>query len=744
MYLFILCILSAISPVPKDSTTVELPEIEIVASPKGYIVPENQAFPVTSLSLRTIENERINEPKDISLITPNLYLPDYGSKMTSSVYLRGIGARMEQPAMGLYVDNVPVLNKNNYDFDFFDVRRMDILRGPQGTLYGRNAIGGVINVQTISPFGYQGTRMAMEYGNANTFRLRLATYQRPGEDWAFSAALNHYQSDGFYTNQYDGNSCDRIVSDGFRFRLQKQLSGRWSLDNAFSMNVVKQDGFAYSFYDEETGTIQPVNHNDPCTYERLGISNGLTFQYQRAFWQFSSTSSWQYTDDEMILDQDFLPKSLFTLTQAQKEQAFTQELIAKSTRSQAWEWLFGAFGFYKNLSMHAPVTFKRDGIDELILSNANKGIHTVFPDADLLIEENEFLIDSRFRLTAFGASLFHQSSIRLNRWKLTGGIRFDFEQTAIRYHNQADLHYRFTMSMPDYKLLNTTMDGKSKQRFYEFMPHFSAMYSLPAGNIYFTLSRGYKTGGFNTQIFSDILQNRLMNNMMSDLGVYFDGSGATYDIDHAIAYKPEYSWNYELGHHLHFLDNRLRTDAALFYIDCSDQQLTVFPPGKSTGRLMSNAGRTRSYGVEWSLNYKYRQWALNGSYGYTNARFRSYDDGNVDYAGNRVPYAPQNTVFLSGEYHLDLPQTWIDRMLFHVDWRGAGKIYWNESNTLSQPFYSLLGASVALEKGNCSFQLWGKNLNNTSYHTFYFKSVGNSFVQRGKPVQIGLSIQITI
>ncbi|MDR2844020.1 MAG: TonB-dependent receptor plug domain-containing protein, partial [Candidatus Symbiothrix sp.] len=340
MYFFFSAVLSLFI-LPTDTVApVALPEIIIATSPKEYLHMEKQPAMVSSFSLEDMESKRIHEAKDFSLLTPNLYLPDYGSKMTSSIYIRGIGARMDQPALGLYVDNVPVMNKNNYDFDFFDIRQISILRGPQGTLYGRNAIGGVINVHTLSPFGYQGTRIAAEYGNANTIRYRMATYQLPQEDFGYSLAVNHAQSDGFFTNQYNDEKADRIRNDGLRFRVQKQWNN-WQLDNIVSFNSVQQNGFAYSLYDEKTNYVHPINHNDPCLYNRMGISNGTTFQYRNNTVQFSSATSLQYTDDTMTLDQDFLPKSMFTLTQAQTEKAVTQECILKSNPGNAWEWLSG-------------------------------------------------------------------------------------------------------------------------------------------------------------------------------------------------------------------------------------------------------------------------------------------------------------------------------------------------------------------------------------------------------------------
>ncbi|KAA6312482.1 hypothetical protein EZS27_036594, partial [termite gut metagenome] len=407
----------------------------------------------------------------------------------------------------------------------------------------------------------------------------------------------------------------------------------------------------------------------------------------------------------------------------QQENAMTQEVILRPTEEKAWQWISGAFGFYRNIELDAPVTFKYDGIDELILANANAGIHTVFPKANLQIREEQFPIESHFKLPAFGMSLYHQSDRKVGRWKFLAGIRFDYERTAIRYANSANIHYRFTLTMPEYKLLPVEMDGRQSKAFFEVMPKVAVMYATGAGNLYLTVAQGYKTGGYNTQIFSDLLQNRLMSRMMSDLGVYFSGYETGYDVESAISYKPEYSWNYEAGGHFRLFNGKLFVDAALFYMDCRNQQLTVFPPGKTTGRLMSNAGRTRSFGAELSADYRYGNLHLTGNYGHTNAKFIVFDNGNDNYSGKRIPYAPINTVSANCEYRLDVSHRWIDHLLFNIGWQGVGKIYWNEDNTISQPFYSFPNAYVALKKNAVVMGLWGKNLTETEYATFYFKSV---------------------
>jgi outer membrane receptor protein involved in Fe transport len=733
----------------EDSVTVAIRPVAISVSLKSGGDYDRQPVAATSLEMDKSVNALIVEPKNLSLTVPNMLHADYGARMTGSIYVRGMGSRMDQPAVGLYVDGVPILNKNNYDFDYFDVQRIDVLRGPQGTLYGRNTIGGVIDVQTLSPFDFQGVRLGLGYGNGNSLDVRAAIYRKPTQKFGWSLSASHRSTDGFFTNEYDGSHADRSRTSALRFKLQARLSDRWTLANSLYAGLVGQNGFPYAPYDEATGHAGEINHDDPCTYDRFGIIEGLTLRYEGSGLRLSSTTGYQFTDDDMVLDQDFSPRSMFTLRQSQKEHAFTQEITARSATTRRWQWITGLFGFHRALDMDAPVLFKRDGIDELILANANRGIHTVLPDYDLSIREESFPIRSNFDMPSSGLSLYHQSTWDVGRWGFTAGLRADLEHTAIRYRNSAEINYSFNHkdAPPDYKYLPVAMSGDRGRSFFELMPRAAVMYEIPAGNIYVSLAHGYKAGGYNTQIFSDILQNRMMNDLMTDLGMYPDES--PHNIDDAISYEPERSWNYEIGGHFSPADRRVSIDAALFWIDCRNRQIVVFPPGNGTGRLMSNAGRTRSLGAEITAVWRLGDLNLIGSYGYTDARFLVYDDHDeegdpVSYAGNRVPYSPQNTLSVQGEYGVDLRGGDAGRLTLVLGVQGAGRIYWNESNTISQPFYVTMNASADWTRGAFGVSLWARNLTGTDYNTFYFKSVGRSFVQRGKPLQTGITLSITL
>lgn len=281
-------------------------------------------------------------------------------------------------------------------------------------------------------------------------------------------------------------------------------------------------------------------------------------------------------------------------------------------------------------------------------------------------------------------------------------------------------------------------------------------------DVYATVSKGYKSGGYNTQMFSEFLQQEMTQNMLDvlrndlpgkfppqmppQIGAMITGMipasiGNNYPVERFVTYKPETSWNYEVGAHINCADGRVRTDLALFYIDCRNQQLTMFPDGSTTGRVTTNAGRTRSFGAEAQVRCTPNDhWSTVLSYGYTNAKFVEFNDGKNSYDGNYVPYAPQHTLFGSVTYSLPVSKKW--ELDFNVNARGVGRIQWNEENSLSQPFYALMGLNVTARHDWIEFQVWTENLTGTKYHTFYFESIGNQFVQRGRPRTVGGSIRL--
>ena len=735
---------------PKVDTLIAVDKVQITAIKQGSEL-RREAVAASVLSGRTLTMRGVAAVKDAMMDIPNLFMPDYGSRTTSSIYVRGMGARIDQPVVGMTVDNVQLADKNLYDTELQDIERIEFLRGPQATLYGRNTMAGVINVYTLSPLTYQGVRLRADYGSRNAFRIAASTYNSFNEKFGFSVSAQYARHDGYWRNLYSNSLCDKEDSGNFRAKFQYR-DGALSIDNTLAFSIVEQGGYPYEYI----GSPNPEKHreelvgkicyNEPSTYSRIAVSDGLSVRYDFGEFSLASITSYQYMNDKMHIDNDFLPEYYFTLEQRKQQHQIAEDFMLRSKEEGAYRWLAGVYGFFKREKMQAPVVFGPTGIQKMILDNINAyaPFDGEFRWGDLEGKgADELLLDSRFTTHNSGVAVYHRSEVHLGRWRLALGLRLDYELVQMLYDTSTTTCYTAipssATSQPIAIPLKIANSELLSRGFLEFLPSFSASVYLDSARrnmLYLSASKGYKAGGFNTQMFSEVLQRQLKEKM---------GLWQEIDVDKMCAYNPEHSYNLELGGHFATNDGRFMADASLFYIECVDQQLTIFPDENSTGRMMTNAGRTRSFGAELSATARLaKTLVLSGSYGYTNAKFKQFVSGGVNYAGNFIPYAPKNSLSLRLLQTVPFHTKWLDRMVLGVGVTGAGRIYWNEANNVSQPFYALLEASVRFEGEKWAVDVWCKNATNTKYDVFYFESMGNRFLQRGKPMTGGLRIMINI
>lgn len=734
--------------------TVELPDVEVsvsrVAQPAAY-----RQLQVSVIDPALINETQLATPKDVSALIPNVYMPDYGSAMTSSIYIRGMGSRINEPVMGMVVDGIPLLDKNLYDYALQDVKRIELLRGPQGSLYGRNSSAGVMEIRTIQPLDLSdyAVRGLVSYGSANSVRVEASYYQpsavshqpRKGnkDQFGWGIAVNYRRTDGFYRNTYNNSPVDYGQQAGGRLVLDGKPNDAWRLTGTLYGGWVRQGAFPYA--QVATGTIC---YNAPGSYERLAFLPSLRAQYRRDGWQLDLAGSYQFMRDDMHMDNDYTPADIFTLQQTQRQHNGTLDALLRGPQPYEWyEWTVGLSAFVKTNAMQAPVTFMREGIEELILGNANRGIQKVFPEDSIDISNRTLPIPSSFRLLNAGVAAYHQSHFHWGQWHLNAGVRIDYEHARMEYLSTADVNYRFTMIMDDYADVHTEIKGVRSAHYIQILPRLALSYEDAWGTVYGYAAKGYKAGGYNPQIFSTITQNQVMIDLAADMGMHLDIADKRFTDVAITAYKPEKNWTFEIGTHLTPVSG-LKIDVDVFHIQCWDQQVTIFPNGKTTGRMMANAARSRIWGAEAAIQYRWIKdhWfgVIDGSYGYTNARFITFDDGMGNYSGNYIPYAPQHTahmLFLAG---YEVGRKWLKKISLSVKSDGIGRIYWNEQNNCHQPFYGLLSATFTAEWNYVKLLLWGRNLTGTQYDVFYFRSMGNDFLQKGKPRELGATIQIEI
>lgn len=672
-----------ITPI-SDSTgisLIELDEVFIKAS-KDNVTYKTIPASVSVISSDIIDENEIRSLNEITATAPNFFMPDYGSKLTSPVYIRGIGSRINAPSVGLYVDYVPYFEKAAFDFDFFDIKRIEVLRGPQGTLFGRNTMGGIVNIVTTSPMDYQGSHINLTAGNFGTYKLNGGHYGKAGSRLGYSLALNFMHNDGFYTNLYTGKKIDKLNSYGFRNRLIYEFTGRLTVENIAGFELSRQGGYPYALYNDSLNVAEEINYNQYSSYARNLFSDALLIRYSGTNFELVATTSYQYLDDIQNIDQDFTPDSLYYVTQDQDQHMLSQEIVARSAGVKSYKWLLGAYAFYQAFD---------NGVD-----------------VDVYVQRMNYLKKYDHRIS--GAALFHQSSISnflVKNLTLTAGVRIDLERDVLKYFYDRTLRGSYALIADTvYPSLNSL----------EIIPRFALSYQLNKSNFYVVIARGYKTGGFNS----------------------------TFERPEDLTFDPEYSWNYETGIKTSIFKNRLNADLSLFLIDWRNQQIyQTVPSGR--GSMLKNAGHSVSKGGELSLKTApLKGFEFTVAYGFTNAKFISYVvNTTTDHNNNYLPYVPRNTVSLQAGKSFELHNfRLLDRIKLSTLYQGTGEIFWNEENSQRQPYYGLVDAKISFILKSLQLDIWIKNMMNTDYASFYFEALGNKYIQTGKPARAGINLSI--
>ena len=803
------------------SKVVDLDEVVVVAQPKEQVRLRLQPVSSNVFGSEQLQQLNVRDLSQLSQYVPSFVMPAYGSRLTSSMYVRGIGSRVNSPAVGLYYDNIPLMSKAAFNNHFYMLDRVDILRGPQGTLYGQNTEGGLVRVYSKDPMRYQGTDIRLGIGNGLYRNVEVAHYHRPSEQLAFTVAGFYSGLKGFINNDNFDDKNDKSLEAGGKLRLIFQPSQQLKFDWTADYQWVSQNGFGYgefgqSYYDSGFPGSAPLS-KDPSTtimngYKRNMFNTGLSISYDMENLLFTSTTSYQFLQDRMLMDQDYMAPDYLRLEQRQKMNALTQEFVLRSHDKSNWQHASGLFGSYQWLRTDAPVYFgdaitgpissaitnamqgamrqsmyprmyqqmyeqmlqqmMSQGMPEAVAAAsaakaaeaaANKAVESAIGGVTM---SAEMAVPESFKTPSMTFAAFHESNILLgDHFKLTLGLRFNVDKVKIEYDALAYMNMTGGTAerQATYHLTSHVVDSRQKT-YTQLLPKIGLTYSLDdnLGNVYALVSKGYRAGGYNIQMFSDVLQTELNAHQQDAMRGDYDVEHAAQDYDNieeTIAYKPEESWNYEIGSHLNLLEGMVHFDLALYYMQIRNQQLSIMEPNSNYGRMMVNAGKSHSCGLETTLRGSAFDnafdWGL--AYAFTNAKFDEYEAINLtgwspsapnddsylgidrNYDDKYVPFVPQHTFSAMADYH-------IGKFTIGANVAGQGKTWWDEANTYSQKLYATLGAHADYDFGPVIVSLWGRNLTDTKYNTFAVQSsaAGGTryFAQRATPLQFGLDVNI--
>ncbi len=769
------------TPILADSSRVyDLDEVVVVSQNKEYTQLRKQPLSSNVFTHTELFNLGSRDLRDVSSFVPSFVMPDYGARFTSSIYVRGIGSRINSPSMGIYIDDIPLMNKSTFNGHIYELDRVDVLRGPQGTLYGINTEGGLVRQYTKNPMNYQGTSVNLGIGSRFYRKAEVAHYTKLSEKLALSVAAFYDGTNGFWKNALTGDRADNMDEAGGRLRLVYKPTDRLSFDWMTDYQWVRQKAYPYGLLNPSTGEVMAEpNQDHQSKYKRNMLTTGLAVKYKGCGFDFASNTSYQLLRDNLLMDNDYSNVDFITVDQSQLGNALTQEFTFKSNSKSRWHWTSGAFLSYQWLKTTAPNKFgtyfpqmlEQQIMGSMLKSMMGRGMTQQQAEAAIAARGGIHIhmgmdIPCLFRTPQFNMGIFHESNIDLtDHLTLTLGLRYDYTHAKISFNAQGiSLNPAFSIMGVTIAPARIYTDyiGSDKASFNQLLPKFGLTYKFDNGsNIYATVSKGYRAGGFNVQMFGDIIQSDLQKAIGMLQGgaplpevVLEHHDDACAPILEGVKFKPEESWNYEAGMHLDLFNNLIHADFSLFYMQIRNQQLSVFTSDYGFGRRMVNAGKSYSCGLETTLRGSAldNHMAWSASYGYTHAAFKDYTTkasssataAVIDYGKNKVPYVPAHTLAAMVDYRFDFHDWFVKALTVGANVNAQGKIWWDEANTYYQKFYAVLGAHVAADFGLCSVNFWGRNLTDSRYNTFAFSSKATGkevfMAQRGNPFQCGVDL----
>ena len=646
---------------------------------------------VTLITGEAIQERGVRNIADLVREIPNL---SSSFVYSNDINIRGINSSTftnTNPVV-IYVDGVPQSNRFSYDALLENVDRVEVLRGPQGTLYGKDSIGGVINIITKTPTniwsGSAGAEVANQNGKEVTFSLNGPVIK---DQLFFTLGGKVTRNNGWITNTYPGMDSNANGRDDQMFRLGFHFKA--TPDTTLRLNVSRDDltndwidggvapaGVALDDYSRDQAS--QARFDEVTRTQTVSDAQSLSVQHQIG----GITVDGIVTNKSVKIDGDYDGDwgddpiwSGLTVFQHSKVDTQTQELRLSGGQPGSLRWLGGLY-------------HETEEVQNLRYGGQ-------FPGALL---GSPFDLDSDVPSTTQSDTLaaFGQVMMPLSeRFELTLGGRYQ----RIDKDFTGDVFFTPVGSTgfpPQFTLTGS-------QTWYTFLPKAALSYELtPNWTTYVSVAKGYLPGGFNYYPSSPVVADNL--------------------------FEPQTSINYEAGIRSDF--GRLYLSAALFYMDIKD--IHVYS-SDATGLIFvtSNAGRGTSRGAELEASYLLTdEWEVSTALGLTDATYDEYPDPSVN--GNTIEKTPSYTISIGLQYTAD------NGFYGRADLRGQGKRYFNPENTLVDDAYATLDLKAGYEKGPWNLYAYVRNLTDEDYvSSALVYQFGRNMVTFGEPRRFGVGLR---
>lgn len=643
-----------------EETATVYEEVVVVAQKRPEPL-QSVPLSVSVVDRDTRHDAGIDSVKQTSGIIPNLFVSGFSARGTSYPYVRGIGAGIGEPAVTTYVDGVPQLSASTTDVELLDVDRIEFLRGPQGALYGRNTLGGVIHYISRKPSADWSFDLETQWADAG-YQKHLFTGGGPiREDLAtFRVGGSMGQRDGFTTNELTGTPVDTRDTRFLKAQIRLTPKPNWTIDiNGYTQR--DRDG-GFCLYDLEQVRRQPhrLLHDFEGENDRNVTAASVAMEGSIGPVHIVSISAYEAWDMRALTDLDFSPMEWMQRRNDESQHQFYQELRARSAdaghadRTQGnWSWMAGV-SYFDSRFDHDSAT---DFLPELT------GIGMSLSDTAV------------YRLDDYGFGLFGETT-----WRATDRTDVIFALRYAREVKKTDAAVAAQTIPPP--LENQTLAAFEKDDD-DWLPRVGITHRFsPQLTAYATTAKGYRAGGYNRNL----------------------APGGPYE------YDQESNWTTETGIKTHWLSHRIVANMAAFYIEWKDRQLEL-PHAMIPGRYyLDNVGEAVSQGIELEFQGHVSQWlTLFGAAGFADATFEDYIDPNTgnDVSGLQLPYAPDLTWHLGGQYERGIRDD--VQGFLRMEWIGFGKMVFDNANTVAQDSFAMLNVKTGLRWRGLSLEAWVHN-----------------------------------
>ena len=642
---------------------------------------------ITVLDRDQLESGDVQSFEEVAKNTPNFSVFGSGTNRLSTFYsVRGITNfnAFSRDGVGIFIDDVPYDFAGFQNLGFNDLERVEILRGPQNTLYGRSSLGGVINVVTRQPTNKFEFKNSISYGNFDDFKAQASISGPLVEDKLFFRLSGDYSTrDGYVRNTFLDRDVDGGSGGNGRVKLLWTPSADWEVSFNASFDDYREGAAPYVLLNQSDPSETELDFNG--FNDIVNNAQSLKIAYNQSDFRFTSITTNRFSSQKAAYDIDSTTSDIQINAPDFQSRLFSQEFRFQSPEeADKLQWIFGGYFESSKFENNRPFIYGADF----------PALGFPFPPT-AGVETND--VESNTKTYAVFSQIDYKPIERLT---LTAGLRYEATNSEI------DATQTFTSTdgslvIPLLSVQDLEKNGDA------VLPRFVAEYKLtPNLMTYGSISRGYRPAGASFQPISE----------------------------DAAVFDAETSWNYEVGLKSSWLDNKLNINLALFHNKVDNFQFV----GIDQGNVFIDNADVKVTGAELEVRATpVKGLDIIGGLGFVNSRFRN---GNDPFTGEsledkRTTFSPDLTYNLAVQYRS------VGGLFGRVELVGFGTTYFDDLNTIKQDPYALVNVRAGYEFKNKGIYLFANNIFDTEYVTQAFNNITGLQGTYGAPSTYGIQLK---